>query len=133
MSAVRTVVRPIHFAGIIDQWRTRLRRRLAAVRYFNVAWLAWQADDKSLAEATWRIAQQIESGTLVGTNKLPWALTSRIRPGPGEGLTNINRRRAMRLAAPSHSPYGTAEQISRRDAGTVVFGEKLLSRATDRR
>jgi hypothetical protein len=56
---------------------SRLRRRLAAVRYYNLAWLAWQAGDRLLGEMTYRVASEIDSGKVPIVKKLPSALLSR--------------------------------------------------------
>jgi hypothetical protein len=55
---------------------SRLRRRLAAVRYYNLAWLAWQAGDSLLGEMTYRVAGDMESGKVPVVETLPWALLS---------------------------------------------------------
>jgi hypothetical protein len=53
-----------------------LRRRLSAVRYYNLAWLAWQVDDRLLGEMTYRAAGEIERGKLPVVKNLPSALLS---------------------------------------------------------
>jgi hypothetical protein len=78
MASLVTLAAP-HPVAKIEHLASRLRRRLAAVRYYNLAWLAWQAGDRLLGEMTYRVAREIESGKVPAVRKLPSPLLSYCR------------------------------------------------------